>query len=335
MPAFFIKDSFGPQTQEADDIQMKDENQIQINNNNNMHNIENEKNSKIINDIINLKLKSFFKYLISLLKQRDKILKVQFFTYLKSNKINGKEKQINQKEINKILISQILFHKINNNMKNIYYIYKNCQIRKKIKYFEFWKRYNSLCISLENELNQKNSYDKKINELNKKIKNMNKIKDTLKQDENKINKSVQIKEEQKNNVQKNIKNLTNKFKQLQKEKDNSKIMNNNIMNVKNINNNRNNINVTTNSSKNKETEEKKMELESNLRQMKEEDSNNDKKFKNFINIIDNKLNDYQLKAQDIIRQKNQRSLEISKADFEKNNELIINKISDNCTSSGK
>ena len=112
-------------------------------------------------------------------------------------------------------------------------------------------------------------------------------------------------------------------------------MNNNIMNVKNANNNRNNINVTTNSSKNKETEEKKMELESNLRQMKEEDSNNDKKFKNFINIIDNKLNDYQLKAQDIIRQKNQRSLEISKADFEKNNEQIINKISDNCTSSGK
>ena len=312
---------------------MKDENQIQNNNNN--HYIENEKNSKIINDIINLKLKSFFKYLISLLKKRDNILKVQFFTYLKSNKLNEKVKQINQKEINKILLSQIIFYKINNNTKNIYYIYKNCQIKKKIKYFEFWKRYISLCISLENELNQKNSYDKKINELNKKIKSMNKIKDSLKQDENKINKSVQIKEEQKMNVQKKINNLTNKYKQLQKEKDNSKIINNNIMNVKNTNNNRNNINVTTNSSKNKETEEKKMELESNLRQMKEEDSNNDKKFKNFINIIDNKLNDYQLKAQDIIRQKNQRSLEISKADFEKNNEQIINKISDNCTSSGK
>ena len=68
------------------------------------------KKIKIINDIINLKLKFFFKYLISLLKKRDKILKVQFFTYLKSNKLNGKEKQIKQKEINKILISQILFH---------------------------------------------------------------------------------------------------------------------------------------------------------------------------------------------------------------------------------
>ena len=255
---------------------MKEENQIQNNNNN--HYIENEKNSKIINDIINLKLKSFFKYLISLLKKRDNILKVQFFTYLKSNKLNEKVKQINQKEINKILLSQIIFYKINNNTKNIFYIYKNCQIKKKIKYFEFWKRYISLCISLENELNQKNSYDKKINELNKKIKSMNKIKDGLKQDENKINKSVQIKEEQKMNVQKKINNLTNKYKQLQKEKDNSKIINNNIMNVKNTNNNKNNINVTTNSSKNKETEEKKMELESNLRQMKEEDSNNDKNF---------------------------------------------------------
>ena len=49
---------------------------------------------------------------------------------------------------------------------------------------------------------------------------MNKIKDGLKQDENKINKSVQIKEEQKMNVQKKINNLTNKYKQLQKEKDN-------------------------------------------------------------------------------------------------------------------
>ena len=328
----FIQDSFGPQTQEADDIQMKDEIQMQNNDCNNNQNIENETNSKIINEIINLKLKLFFKYLISLLKKRDNISKVQFFTYLKSNRFNGKEKQMEQKEINKILLSHIIFHKINNNTKNIYYIYKSFQIRKKIKYFQFWKRYISLCISLENELNQKNAYDKKINDLNKKIKNMNKIRDNLKQDENKINKSVQIKEEQKNNVQKNIKNLSNKCKQLQKEKDNSKIMNNNIMNVKNANNNKNNINITTNSSKNKETEEKKMELESNLRQVKEEDSNNDKKFKNFINIIDNKLNDYQLKAQDIIRQKNQRSLEISKADFEKNNEQIN---SDNFKSNGK
>lgn len=150
------------------------------------------------------------------------------------------------------------------------------------------------------------------------------IKDNLKQDEKKINKSIQMKEDQKNNVQKNIKNLTNKCKQLQKEKDNIKFLNNNIMNVKNTNNNRNNINITTNSTKNKETEEKKMELESNLRQVKEEDLNNDKKFKNFINAIDNKLNFYQSKANDILRQKRQRSLEISKADYEGNNDQINN-----------
>ena len=297
---------------------MEDKAQIQDKDNNNIENIEKENNIKLIEEIINLKLKIFFKFLASILNKRDNIAKVQFFTFLKSNKSNIKDKSMNQKEINKILISQIIFHKINNSSKNIYYIYKNIRLRKKIKYFEFWKRYILLCKSLEKELNSKNSYDKKLNDIKKQIKNMNIIKDNLKQDEKKINKSVQIKEEQKNNVQKNIKNLTNKCNQLQKEKENIKFLNNNIMNVKN--NNRNNINITTNSTKNKETEEKKLELESNLRIVKEEDLNNDKKFKNFINEINNKLNYYQSKANDILRQKRQRSLEISKTDYEMNNE---------------
>ena len=300
------------------------QNSININDNNNIDNTEKERNAKIIEEIINLKLKNFFKYIISIFKQRDNILKVQFFNILKANKSNQINKQMSQNEINKLLISQIIFHKINTNAKNIYYLYKNIRLRKKIKYFEFWKRYISLCKSLEKELNSKNSYDKKLNDLKKQIKNMAIIKDNLKQDEKKINKSIQVKEDQKNNVQKNIKNLTNKCKQLQKEKDNIKFLNNNIMNVKNTNNNRNNINITTNSTKNKETEEKKMELESNLRQVKEEDLNNDKKFKNFINAIDNKLNFYQSKANDILRQKRQRSLEISKADYEGNNDQINN-----------
>ena len=301
---------------------MEDKAQIQDKDNNNIENIEKENNIKLIEEIINLKLKIFFKFLASILNKRDNIAKVQFFTFLKSNKSNIKDKSMNQKEINKILISQIIFHKINNSTKNIYYIYKNIRLRKKIKYFEFWKRYILLCKSLEKELNSKNSYDKKLNDLKKQIKNMNILKDNLKKDEKKINKSVQIKEEQKNNVQKNIKNLTNKCNQLQKEKENIKFLNNNIMNVKN--NNRNNINITTNSTKNKETEEKKLELESNLRIVKEEDLNNDKKFKNFINDINNKLNYYQTKANDILRQKRQRSLEISKTDYEMNNEQLNN-----------
>lgn len=303
---------------------MTDEVQIPSNTNNNDNNIDNiekENNNKIIEQIINLKLKSFFNFLKSILKKRDNISKVQFFTYLKYNKSNyNYNKPINQNEINKILITQILYHKLNNCTKNIYYIYKYSRLQKIIKYFEFWKRYISLCKNLENELNSKNSYDKKLNDLKKQIKNMNIKIDNLKKDEKKMNKSVQMKEEQKNNVQKNIKNLSNKCKQLQKEKDNIKYLNNNIINVKNTNNNRNNVNITTNSTKNKETEEKKMELESNLRQVKEEDLNNDKKFKIFINNMDEKLNYYQSKANDILRQKRQRSLEISKTDYEINNE---------------
>lgn len=310
----FLQDSFGPQTQEeVDDIQMKDDvNPQNIGNNDE----NNEKNSKIIEQIVNLKLKIFFKYLISMLKKRDNITKVQFFSYLKSNIYKGK-KPMEQKEINKTLLSHIIFYKINNCSKNIYYIYKNVRQRKKIKYFELWKRYIFLCKSLENELNLKNSYDKKINELNKQIKDMNKKKDNLKQDEKKINQSVQLKEEQKNNVQKNIKNLSNKCKQLQKEKEMNK-NSNNLMNVKNTNNSSNNVNINTNSSKKKENEEKKLELESNLRQMKEEDLINDKNFKTFVNNFENNLNYYESKANEILRQKRQKSLEISKADYESN-----------------
>ena len=45
---------------------------------------EDENNSKIISKIVNLKLKIFFKYIISIFKKRENILKVQFFFYLKT-----------------------------------------------------------------------------------------------------------------------------------------------------------------------------------------------------------------------------------------------------------
>ena len=88
---------------------------------------ENENNTKIIAQIVNLKLKIFFKYLISIFKKRENILKVQFFYYLKSLK--------DKKEINKILITHILYHKIRTSLKNIFFIYKNAKFRRKFKYF--------------------------------------------------------------------------------------------------------------------------------------------------------------------------------------------------------
>ena len=278
---------------------------------------ENENNTKIITQIINLKLKIFFKYLISIFKKRESILKVQFFIYLKSLKEKKEQSPnlyLSQKEINKILISHILYHKINTSLKNIFFIYKNAQFRRKLKYFNFWKRYITLCSSLENEINSKNAYDKKINDLNKKIKNMNKIKDNLKLDEKKINQSLQVKEEQRNNQQKIIRNLTNKYKQLQKEKESNKAMKNNLLNFKN---DKSNLNTNTqNSIKTRESEEKLLELESNLRQMKEEELNNDRHFKNFVNNVENNLNNFESKALGILGQKRQKSLEIKKEDYE-------------------
>ena len=289
---------------QEDDIKMTD--MIELNNNKILPEEkiekEDENNSKIINKIVNLKVKIFFKYLISIFKKRENLLKVQFLFYMQSLKEKNEIESypyIPQKDINKILKSHIIFHKINNSLKNIFFIYKNSKFRIKLKYFEFWKRYISLCSSLETEINSKNSYDKKINDLNKKIKNMNKLKDNLKLDEKKISQSLQVKEEQRNTKQKNIKNLSNKYKQLQKEKDKSNLITN-----------------TTNSIKTKESEEKIMELESNLRQMKEEKLNDDRKFKNFIKNVDNNLNNYKSKALNIIEQKKQKSVEIKKEDYE-------------------
>ena len=315
-----IQDSFGPQIQDdAEDIKMTD--MIDLNNkkitSTDNNEKENENNTKIISQIINLKLKIFFKYLISIFKKRESILKVQFFIYLKSLKEKKEQSPnlyLSQKEINKILISHILYHKINTSLKNIFFIYKNAQFRRKLKYFNFWKRYITLCSSLENEINSKNAYDKKINDLNKKIKNMNKIKDNLKLDEKKINQSLQVKEEQRNNQQKIIRNLTNKYKQLQKEKESNKAMKNNLLNFKN---DKSNLNTNTqNSIKTRESEEKLLELESNLRQMKEEELNNDRHFKNFVNNVENNLNNFESKALGILGQKRQKSLEIKKEDYE-------------------
>ena len=293
---------------------------------------ENENNSKIISQIVNLKLKIFFKYLISIFKKRESILKVQFFYYLKSFKEKkdiSDNSYISQNEINKILISHILYHKISTSLKNIFFIYKNAKFRKKFKYFEFWKRYISLCSSLEVEINSKNSYSKKINDLDKKIKNENKKKENLKSEVEKIRQSVQDKEEQRNIKQKNITNLTNMYNQLQKEKDPNKTIKNNLLNTKNDRSylNTNTNTNTQNSIKTKESGEKIMELENNLKQMKEEELNNDRHFKNFVNNVENNLSKFEMKALGILGQKRQKSVEIQKEDYEETTEnKNINKV---------
>ena len=142
---------------------------------------------------------------------------------------------------------------------------------------------------------------------------MNKIRDNLKLDEKKISQSLQVKEEQRNTKQKNIKNLSNKYKQLQKEKDSNLAMKNNLLNIKN---DKSNLNTNTNSIKTRESEEKKIELENNLRQMKEEELNNDRNFKKFVNNVDNNLNNFETKALSILGQKRQKSVEIKKEDYE-------------------
>ena len=113
---------------------------------------------------------------------------------------------------------------------------------------------------------------------------------------------------------------------MQKEKDGNKAMKNNLLNIKN---DKSNLNTNTqNSIKTRESEEKLLELESNLRQMKEEELNNDRHFKNFVNNVENNLNNFESKALGILGQKRQKSLEIKKEDYEASIEnKNINKVS--------
>ena len=70
-----------------------------------------------------------------------------------------------------------------------------------------------------------------------------------------------------------------------------------------------------------------MELENNLKQMKEEELNNDRHFKNFVNNVENNLSKFEMKALGILGQKRQKSVEIQKEDYEETTEnKNINKV---------
>ena len=134
--------------------------------------------------------------------------------------------------------------------------------------------------------------------------------------------SVQDKEEQRNIKQKNLTKLTNIYNQLQKEKDPKNTIKSNLLNIKNDKSylNTNTNTNTQNSIKTKESEEKIMELENNLKQMKEEEFSNDRHFKNFVNNVENNLNNFEMKALGILGQKRQKSVEIQNEDYEASTE---------------
>ena len=131
-----------------------------------------------------------------------------------------------------------------------------------------------------------------------------------------------MEEEQRNIKQKNLTKLTNIYNQLQKEKDPKNAIKSNLLNIKNDKSylNTNTNTNTQNSIKTKESEEKIMELENNLKQMKEEELSNDRHFKNFVNNVENNLNNFEMKALGILGQKRQKSVEIQNEDYEASTE---------------
>ena len=54
--------------------------------------------------------------------------------------------------------------------------------------------------------------------------------------------------------------------------------------------------------------------------MKEEELNNDRHFKNFVNNVENNLNNFEMKALGILGQKRQKSVEIQNEDYEASTE---------------
>lgn len=209
---------------------------------------------------------------------------------------------MDRKEINDKLISNMILNKINYHLKNLFFIYKNCDFMKKIKYFYIWKKNKMLIIALENEIKDKKKiYDKQINESNLKIKNLNKKKEDCKNEEQKLIISEQKKQEQKKNYTQSINDLNIKLKKLKKE--NESLDKEKDLLSKNLNN----INVVT-----KDPDPKRQELENILKQEKENELIYDRNLQEFAYSFKNQLAFYEQKAKQIINEKKKKnSLEIS------------------------
>ena len=205
-------------------------------------------------------------------------------------------------KISKINLKKILIlSKINSACNNIFQIYKLSQLKKKQKYFQYWKNI-TLTKKIEETLEKKISekinklYEIKINNLNKELKTKQKNLEELKESEKALQSSNKQMEKEKDLLIKNRKKLAQKIEQIEKE--------NAVLEKEKKNKNNININTYQNFYSSKKDDEKIKELEKKLKELEEEEIDRKNYLDEYSEEMGKIMGVFEQKAKEIMRLQN-------------------------------
>ena len=205
-------------------------------------------------------------------------------------------------KISKINLKKILIlSKINSACNNIFQIYKLSQLKKKQKYFQYWKNI-TLTKRIEETLEKKISekinklYETKINNLNKELKTKQKNLEELKESEKALQSSNKQMEKEKDLLIKNRKKLAQKIEQIEKE--------NAVLEKEKKNKNNININTYQNFYSSKKDDEKIKELEKKLKELEEEEIDRKNYLDEYSEEMGKIMGVFEQKAKEIMRLQN-------------------------------
>ena len=266
--------------------------------------------------IINYKLKTNLSTLISILENKLKKQKLEFFNYIKyfskSNKNNIKN--FSSETINDQLKKYMIIHNIQKNCDNVVKIYDFFRKKKKSKFFSEWK--NKILLEksktkIENDIKEKynKTYKAQISNTNLTIKKNEKAIDDLKSQEKKISQNIKLKEKQKEEAKKKSNELEQKIEEM-------KILNEKLEKEKAEKENMTISNNTFSSLSRKEANEEIIkELENKIIELDDEKNERDAYFQHFYEEMINMMVIFEQKTQKIIKMQNsehpQKKLEIN------------------------
>jgi len=263
---------------------------------------ENEKLNKVILEIITIKTKSVLNSLFSIIKTKIRNSHQEIFFKLQSYSIYKSNYVITDYKISKINLKKILIlSKINSACNNIFQIYKLSQLKKKQKYFQYWKNI-TLTKRIEETLEKKISekinklYETKINNLNKELKTKQKNLEELKESEKALQSSNKQMEKEKDLLIKNRKKLAQKIEQIEKE--------NAVLEKEKKNKNNININTYQNFYSSKKDDEKIKELEKKLKELEEEEIDRKNYLDEYSEEMGKIMGVFEQKAKEIMRLQN-------------------------------
>ncbi len=265
----------------------------------NEKNPQNQKITKIISDIIAIKTKIILNSLFSIIHSKIKKLHLEIFSQLKSFQKNKSKFYLADYRISKLNMKKILIlSKIKSGCNNLLEIYHLYRLKKKQKYFQYWKNISLtylLSENLQKNISEKinKSYESKINNLNKEYRNKQKTLEELKETEENIQSSNKQIEKEKDALIKNKKKLMQKIEQIEKE---NALLEKEKKNKNNLNNN-----TYQNFYCSKKDEEKIKELEKRLKELEEEEIDR----KNYMNEYSEEMGKimgvFEQKANEIMR----------------------------------